>query len=534
MKRRFAKPLFALTLSAALGLTLLPTAVHAEDKPWGWWMEYGEGWHTDEDGYRFYVDGYGNIHWDLNSGDTTPPETDTPPADTPPADTPPTKDPSSGSSSHPPQESMLRIENGELLGVDVPGYGFRDTLVIPDSVTRIRRGALSWQQRMTGVVIPAGVTEIGEEAFYKCDLLTGVTIPEGVTRIERGTFAGCYSMTELKIPDGVTSIGADAFSSCSGLTSLTLPRELREIGEGAFRYCEGLTEVTIPDKVETIGDLAFTDCDNLTKVTIPDNVSSIGEFAFSGLEDTLTIYGDTGSAAETFAKEQGFAFVSTGISKRNPPKPVEDAPNLTAASSWAREGLTTAYNAGLIPEGLREGYTQTATRAEFCALAVALYEKATGLELFQGRPIFSDTTDPDVLKMVYIGVVTGVGDDRFDPDGKLTREQAATMLSRLASAAGIRLAVQDTSATENESVTVTVQAAQTEVSASETVGSRPAAASPTFADNGDISSWAFEAVGLVQGSGIMGGVGDNRFDPQGEYTREQSILTMLRLYQLAK
>jgi len=41
-------------------------------------------------------------------------------------------------------------------------------------------------------------------------------------------------------------------------------------------------------------------------------------------------------------------------------------------------------------------------------------------------------------------------------------------------------------------------------------------------------------VGLVQGSGIMGGVGDNRFDPQGEYTREQSILTMLRLYKLAK
>lgn len=485
-------------------------------------MEYGEGWHTDEDRYRFYVDGYGNIHWDLNSGDTTPPETDTPPLD----------NPSSGSSTNPPQESMLRIENGELLGVDVPGYGFQDTLVIPDSVTRIRRGALSWQQRMTGVVIPDGVTEIGEEAFYKCDLLTGVTIPEGVTRIERGTFAGCYSMTELRIPDGVTSIGADAFSGCSGLTSLTLPKELREIGEGAFRYCEGLTEVTGPDQVETIGDLAFTDCINLTKIKIPDQVSSIGEFAFSQLEDTLTIYGDTGSAAETFAKEQGFAFVSTGVSKRNPPKPVEDAPNLAAASSWAREGLTTAYNAGLIPEGLREGYTETATRAEFCALAVALYKTATGMELSEGRPIFSDTKDPDVLKMVCIGVVTGVGDDRFDPDGRLTREQAATMLSRLASAAGIRLAVQNASSTENASVTV--QAAQTEAAASETVGSRPAAASPTFADNDDISSWAFEAVGLVQGSGIMGGVGDNRFDPQGEYTREQSILTMLRLYELAK
>ena len=519
MKRNAARSLFALTLCAALGLTLLPTAARAEDKPWGWWMDYGEGWHTDEDGNRFYVDGYGNIHWDLNSGGTTPVD---PSLDPDPVDRP--------SSAEPSQESMLRIVDGELMGVDVPGYGFRGTVVIPDSVTRIHRGALSWQQRITGVVIPDGVTEIGEEAFYKCDLLTSVTIPDGVKRIEAGTFAGCYSMTELRIPDGVTSIGTGAFSSCSGLTSLTLPKELREIGEGAFRYCEGLTEVTIPDKVETIGDLAFTDCINLTKVTIPDQVTSIGEFAFSGLEDTLTIYGDTGSAAETFAKEQGFSFVSTGVSKRNPPKPVEDAPNLTAASGWAREGLTTAYNAGLIPEGLRDGYTQTATRAEFCALAVALYEKATGLELFQGRPIFTDTTDPNVLKMAYIGVVSGVGDDRFDPDGKLTREQAATMLARLASAAGIPLDIQNATPSVNASVTV-----QVETAASETVGARPTAApAPTFADNGDISSWAFDAVGLVQGRGIMGGVGDNRFDPQGEYTREQSILTMWRLYELAQ
>jgi hypothetical protein len=30
----------------------------------------------------------------------------------------------------------------------------------------------------------------------------------------------------------------------------------------------------------------------------------------------------------------------------------------------------------------------------------------------------------------------------------------------------------------------------------------------------------------------MGGVGDNRFDPQGTYTREQSIVTIIRLFDL--
>jgi len=51
-----------------------------------------------------------------------------------------------------------------------------------------------------------------------------------------------------------------------------------------------------------------------------------------------------------------------------------------------------------------------------------------------------------------------------------------------------------------------------------------------FVDNNQIAAWALTAVGQVQEAGIMSGVGNNRFDPQGEFTREQSIMTMLRLY----
>ena len=54
----------------------------------------------------------------------------------------------------------------------------------------------------------------------------------------------------------------------------------------------------------------------------------------------------------------------------------------------------------------------------------------------------------------------------------------------------------------------------------------------TFTDNASIASWAVDAVGRVQAAGLMGGVGDNTFSPQGSYTVEQSILTALRLYDL--
>ncbi|MDR1703469.1 MAG: S-layer homology domain-containing protein [Clostridiales bacterium] len=168
-----------------------------------------------------------------------------------------------------------------------------------------------------------------------------------------------------------------------------------------------------------------------------------------------------------------------------------------APSSWAASQVNAAINAGLVPQGLQAKYTQAATRAEFCALAATLYETATGQEI-TGRKTFTDTKDVNVEKLASIGVVSGTNAEGtvFNPDARLTREQAATMLSRLASAIGNPLPKQ----------------------------------AATFADNAAISSWAKESVGQMQSAGIMGGIGNNIFSPQGEYTREQSIVTILRLY----
>lgn len=172
---------------------------------------------------------------------------------------------------------------------------------------------------------------------------------------------------------------------------------------------------------------------------------------------------------------------------------------VTGTSGWAAESVAGAVAKGLVPQNLQSDYAQPTTRAEFCALAVAFYEAAKGEPITQ-RKTFSDTSDPNIEKMGALGVVSGVGGDRFDPKGTLTREQAATMLARLAEAVGEPLPAQ----------------------------------MATFADRAQISSWAAAAVGQVQGVGVMGGVGDNRFDPAGLYSREQSMITILRLYELLK
>ena len=171
------------------------------------------------------------------------------------------------------------------------------------------------------------------------------------------------------------------------------------------------------------------------------------------------------------------------------------APSVEVPSIWAVEIVTAAYEAGIVPDALMANYTQATTRAEFCALATALYEKVVGAEI-EERSQFDDTDDVNVEKMAALGVVNGVGDGKFDPDAKLTREQAATMLARLATALEKPMPEEDA----------------------------------TFADTDAVSDWAIDAVGSVQAAGIMNGVGDNNFAPADEYTREQSIVTMMRMF----
>ena len=169
--------------------------------------------------------------------------------------------------------------------------------------------------------------------------------------------------------------------------------------------------------------------------------------------------------------------------------------NASKPSDWAAASVQEAIQLGVVPFELQTGYTQTATRQEICALVVRFYETVTGSPV-QGRVSFSDTKDEDVEKAAYLGIVNGVGDGSFHPNDPLTREQAAVMLTRLAQSMSKHLP----------------------------------AAEANFTDRAEISPWALEATGAIQGCGVMNGVGGGRFAPFLSYSREQCITTLMRLY----
>jgi hypothetical protein len=152
------------------------------------------------------------------------------------------------------------------------------------------------------------ITSIGNQVFARYDTyLDEDEIPSIGIVIE---------IISITIPDGVTSIGKSAFYHCDNLTSITIPDSVTLIGEWAFGHCDNLTSITIPDNVTSIGDNAFCGC-GFTSITIPDSVTSIGENALGYYyyfelkkRENFTIYGKSGSAAETYARENDFPFVA--------------------------------------------------------------------------------------------------------------------------------------------------------------------------------------------------------------------------------
>ncbi len=179
---------------------------------------------------------------------------------------------------------------------------------IPQNVTSIGDYAFSLCESLTNVNIPQGVTSIGFSAFSGCSGLTA-DIPQSVTSIAAWAFAFCDNLTAVNIPQGVTSIEDSTFYHCYNLTQVTISQGVTSIGEDAFASCDSLTQVTIPNSVTKIGYNAFLSCDGLKKVIIPRSVTNIDSKAFDFC-DALTIYGYSDSYAESYAKENGFAFIA--------------------------------------------------------------------------------------------------------------------------------------------------------------------------------------------------------------------------------
>ena len=187
-------------------------------------------------------------------------------------------------------------------------------------------------------------------------------------------------------------------------------------------------------------------------------------------------------------------------------------PEAGEMDAWAYGEVVAAVEADLVPVELQCLYRQNITRAQFCTLIVQVVQRSEGKDIRTvvreetGRSLydwvgdypFADTAGADVMAAYALGIVSGRGEGTFDPYAPITRQEAAAFLYRTAKVLGM-----------------------------ETAG----VAESAFADHDQVGVWFRDAVAFAADRGVMGSTGANRFSPLAGYTREQSFVTVHRLFQ---
>ena len=316
-------------------------------------------------------------------------------------------------------------------------------------------------------VIGEGITSVGSYAFDSHAALCEVQIPEGVTVIGRKAFGLCSSLTEAMLPDSVTHIGDYAFSGCSALERVSFGDGVAEIGDYSFYGCESLREAVLPEGTKSLGEGAFESCPMLKSFYVPWSVEKIGDFAIGYIysadrhyfkNENFTLKAPLFSQGQLYAEKNGFAYTRTDTHICESSCEVcgrcldGDCPYpecsrkcdgiCTAAWEWpftdVREGDWFADSVRYVYlKGLFTGITADTfapngkvTRAQF---TVVLWRLA-GSPDAEAEAEFQDLSEKwyrEAVNWAYgAEVVTGKTATEFAPNGKVTREQMATMLMR--------------------------------------------------------------------------------------------------------
>ncbi len=238
------------------------------------------------------------------------------------------------------KDTVFRIPEGiQMLEPDA----FEDNTyireaVLPDSVKTIGYWGFNWCSSLEKINIPDQCQRIGQYAFQQTKL-TEMHIPASVVTIVAPAFpytlkhltvdsgntvfyaeddvlfsydGGLHYYAPLKtdsvytVPSCIDSIAMRAFSHAENLKEIVLHNGITIINGEAFSDCYGLETMTIPSSVQLL-NCSFYNCYNLAKLYIPASVKVFEGSLLANVSGTV-IFGEPGSAAQTWAEENGFAF----------------------------------------------------------------------------------------------------------------------------------------------------------------------------------------------------------------------------------
>lgn len=300
-----------------------------------------------------------------------------------------------------------------------------------------------------------------------------------------------YFAITLDVPEAVQLINenlSDDYQSYPGANCLPIGIRF-ESKYGDYDWNEGPSLYTVTDM--TVGDL------------LAGNVYKYYPYEEEDAAGGINVEAEVYSFRAYFYSSWGFinSFIDKEIqSDYSNLVVIGNPPAYRGASDWALEELDQAVEYGFITEKTKDDVGGFITREEFAELAVQMYELYAG-EQAEAAPVttFTDTENPEVLKAHALGIVVGIGNNKFAPDVLINREQMAAMLYRSVE-------------TLNPSADMSV------------------AGAPTFADESEIAPYFVTNVKFIAKHGFLDDVGNNEFAPKAFSTREQAIVAAVRIF----
>lgn len=369
--------------------------------------------------------------------------------------------------------------------------------------------------------------KLGEKAFMNCKELTEVELPDDTDTLYPHVFGGCEKLKTIKLPSHLRRLSASAFQ-LTGITSLTIPETVRTFNAG-FYYADNLSEINVDPKNKFFTSINGTMYNKdqtvllaapATKpiVDMPKTVKTVRQGAVCSSQKTLTI-------PEGITTLELGAIVSTRTEVINLPA------SLTMMDALSIQMHRVSYETPISLKrinyaGKKEqwdkiqvtpAYEDARNYFEVLPLEDVDIYMADGTVIKNEKGPTDPAEDPNhgdtcpsrnlsdmanteskwfhrgVDYALYKGYMAGVGNNRFNPNGIVTR---ATIAQILYAAEG-----------------------------------KPARSSDSKFGDVKSGTWYFDAVNWAAEKGLVAGYGNGKFGPDNPVTREQMVAIM---YQYTK
>ena len=156
------------------------------------------------------------------------------------------------------------------------------------------------------------VTDIASSVFTQNKSITSVNIPGTIEEVPLGEFGFCSSLKTLILNEGTKTIGVGAFRNCA-LEKVELPKSITTVENSAFTGNAIVDFIINSDATIELCNFGMPTMRNI--YCYSDNVSLDSKVFYNVISDKapintkrITIYGNIGSAANTFANENGITF----------------------------------------------------------------------------------------------------------------------------------------------------------------------------------------------------------------------------------